>query len=174
MMEEEKKEQEKKTAPCSICYKKIEDTENAPILAMGHYGTPRYICPECEELIETAQKSREIEKIESAMARLGQTVGNVSAGDEIVLETVEEIFRTATERAEKIKLGTYDFSLDEAEGEEFELEEIPEELLETEEDKKKTEREAEINKKFNKVMDIITAAVFIAAVAALICFFILK
>ena len=174
MTDMENNEQEKNTAPCSICYKKIEDTENAPILAMGHYGTPRYLCSECEELIDTARRSRDLEKIESAMTRLGQTVGNVSAGDDIVLETVEEIFRTATDRAEKIKLGTYDFALDECEGEEFELEEIPEELLETEEDKQKTEREAEINKKFNKVMDIVTAAVFIAAVAALICFFVFK
>ena len=173
MTDTENKEQEKKSAPCSICYRKIEDTENAPLLAMGHYGTPRYLCPECEELIETATRSRDVEKIESAMAKLGQTVGNVSAGDDIVLETVEEIFHTATKRAEEIKLGTYDFALDECE-EESVLDEIPEELLETEDDKKKTEREAEINKKFNKVMDIVTAAVFIAALAALIYFIFIK
>ena len=173
MTDTENKEQEKKSAPCSICYRKIEDTENAALLAMGHYGTPRYLCPECEELIETATRSHDVEKIESAMAKLGQTVGNVSAGDDIVLETVEEIFHTATKRAEEIKLGTYDFALDECE-EESVLDEIPEELLETEEDKKKTEREAEINKKFNKVMDIVTAAVFIAALAALIYFIFIK
>ena len=159
--------------PCSVCYRDIEDKDGAAILTMGHFGTPRFLCKACEELINTAQLSRDVTEAEAAMARLGETVGNYSADDAAVLEAVENILRAAADRAEKIKAGAYDFSLDEKEDTDT-LEEIPEELLETEEDKEKTEREEITNRKFNKVMDVITAVVFTAAVALLLYFVIWK
>ena len=165
-------ENKKKTAPCSVCFGVIENPEEAAILSMGHFGNPRILCPECEGLISTALRSRDEAEIEDAIERLGKTVSDCSSDDEAVLLAVEGIFKTATERKEKIKAGTYDFSLDDAE-EESAFEEIPEELLETEEDKAATEREEKINKKFGKVMDIITAVVFTAAVA-LFLYFILR
>ena len=165
-------ESKKKTAPCSVCLRVLENPENAAILSMGHFGNPRILCSECEGLINTALRSHDVSEAEDAIAKLGETVSECSSGDDVVLETVEEIFKTATERKEKIKAGTYDFSLDDAE-EEFSFEEIPEEFLETEEDKAATEREEQINKKFGKVMDIITAVVFTAAVA-LFLYFILR
>lgn len=155
--------------PCSVCYRAIEDKDSAAILTMGHFGTPRFLCKDCEELVNTAQLSHDVTEAEAAMARLGETVGNYSALDAAVLEAVENILRAAADRAEKIKSGTYDFSLDEKEDADA-LEEIPEELLETEEDKEKTEREERASRKFNKVMDVITAIVFTAAVAVLLYF----
>ena len=161
-----------KKLPCSICYRQTVDKDTAPILAMGHFGTPRYICSECETLIDTVERSHDPSEIEAAMARLGETVGNNSVEDTVVLEAVEDIFKTSTERAEKIKAGTYDFALDEKE-EEGTFDEIPEELLETEEDKQKTEKEEQFNKKFNKIMDIATI-VILAAAAVLFVFFMIK
>ncbi len=156
---------------CSICLEKL-GREDAPVLTMGHYGYPRLICAECEGLIETALRSRDTEAAEAAIARLGETVGNNSADDHAVLEAMENIFGEATARIEAIKNGTYDFSEDEAEEEV--LEDIPEELLETEEDKKETEAEEAANVKFNKVMDIVTAAVFAAAAVIFIIYFIIR
>ena len=155
---------------CSICLESL-NRDDAPVLTMGHYGYPRYICKDCEALIETALKSHEVSEAEAAIAKLGETVGNNSADDNAVLEAMEDIFKSATERVQAIKDGTYDFSLDE-EDESEGLEEIPEELLETEEDKKATEREEEVNRKFNKVMDVVTALVFAAAAAVMIFYFI--
>lgn len=156
---------------CSICLEKLE-REDAPVLTMGHYGYPRFICAECEGLIETALKSRDTEAAEAAMARLGETVGNNSADDHAVLEAMENIFSEATARIEAIKNGTYDFSKDDVEADV--LEDIPEELLETEEDKKETEAEEAANVKFNKVMDVVTAAVFAAAAVIFIIYFITR
>lgn len=160
-----------KTKVCSICRKSI-DREDAPVLTMGHFGNPRLLCPDCEVLIDTALKSKNAQSAEEAMAKLGETVGDKSVDDDAVIEAVEEIFKTATERAQAIKDGTYDFALDDSDSSDG-FDEIPEELLETEEDKKQTEREEEVNRKFNKVMDIVTAVVFLAA-AAVFVFYLIK
>ncbi len=141
---------------------------------MGHFGNPRYLCAECEALIEKALKSHDTSASEEAMERLGKTVSESSADDTAVVEAVEEIFKSAKERNEKIKEGTYDFSLDEEDEGEGEFDEIPEELLETEEDKAETEREEETNRKFGKVLDIITAVIFVAAIAVFAYYFIKK
>lgn len=155
---------------CSVCLKAIE-REDAPVLTMGHFARPRLLCDGCAELIEKALKSHVPGEAEAAIARLGESVGNNPQGDSAVLEAMEDIFRESSERAEKIRRGEYDFSLDEADG--FDgFEEIPDELLETEEDKKKTEREEETNRKFNKIMDIVTAVIFVAAALVLILYFI--
>lgn len=160
-----------KTKVCSICRKSI-DREDAPVLTMGHFGNPRLLCPDCEVLIDTALKSKNAQSAEEAMAKLGETVGDKSVDDDAVIEAVEEIFKTATERAQAIKDGTYDFALDDSDSSDG-FDEIPEELLETEEDKKQTEREEEVNRKFNKVMDIVTAVVFLVA-AAVFVFYLIK
>ena len=158
---------EEKKMTCAVCIANIED-DNAAVLTMGHYGHPRLLCKSCEELIETALRSKEPTEAEAAMARLGEIVGNNSIDDEAVTEAVEDVFKIATERAEAIKNGTYDFALDEVEDNSFD--EIPEELLETEEEKAEKEREEKSNKKFDKVMDIVTAVVFVAAFVCLLIF----
>ena len=72
------------------------------------------------------------------------------------------------ERREKIRAGEYDFSEDEIS--DAEEEEIPEELLETEEDIENERREAEKNKKPDRITNIICAVLGLAAVG----FFIYK
>ena len=79
---------------------------------------------------------------------------------------MEEMVQRATDRAKRIAEGTYDFSEDEEDPEVEELVEIPEELQETEEDRALDEKDAEIEKKWDKVMNLvwyITLGVFAAA-----------
>lgn len=155
---------------CSVCLCDIE-REDAPVLTMGHFANPRLLCDGCAELIETALRSHEPSEAEEAMKRLGESVSANAAEDRAVLEAIEDIFKEASSRADKIRRAEYDFALDEQDG--FDgFEEIPDELLETEEDRKKTEREEETNRKFNKVMDIITAAIFVAAAVVFTLYFI--
>ena len=163
------KKREEKTI-CCTCAAELESPDSAPVLSMGHYGMPRLICPKCEELINIAQTSRDPDEAEAAMARLGAIVSDTNKEDTCVHEAIEQIFAAASQRADAIRKGEYDFALDETE--EAGFDEIPEELLETEEDKQKTEHEAEINRKFNKIMDFVTVGVFAAAVIAFIIFLI--
>ena len=155
-----------KTKVCSICRKSI-DREDAPVLTMGHFGNPRLLCPDCEVLIDTALKSKNAQSAEEAMAKLGETVGDKSVDDDAVIEAVEEIFKTATERAQAIKDGTYDFALDDSDSSDG-FDEIPEELLETEEDKALDRRDEERAKRFDKIFNWITAFVLIAAAVLIV------
>ena len=82
--------------------------------------------------------------------------------------TVNSVMKAAAERANLIKEGKYDFSLDEEPDEEEEgFDEIPEELLETEEDKELDRQDEEKLKKFDKVYNVIIA-VALAATAGII------
>lgn len=154
---------------CNTCAGEIAEPEKAAVLTMGHYGIPRLICPNCEKLINTAERSHDPNEAEAAMARLGELVSNTNKEDTAVHEAIEEIFTVSAKRAEAIRRGEYDFSLDEESDDSFD--EIPEELLETEEDKQKTEQENETNRKFNKVMDIVTAIVFVGALVMALIYF---
>jgi hypothetical protein len=104
------------------------------------------------------------------MERVGEKMAKNNVEDELVINTVTETFAAAAERAEKIKAGEYDFSLDEAECGDGEPE-VPEELLESEEDKRLDEEEAEVLKKSDKVINISMA---IGAGIAVILFVLFK
>ena len=162
--------EKKEVTLCCTCVAELESPDTAPVLTMGHYGMPRLLCPNCEALINTAERSHDPDECEAAMARLGEIVSDSNKEDTCVHEAIEEIFERATKRVDAIRKGEYDFALDDEEDTTFD--EIPEELLETEEDKKKTERENETNRKFNKVMDFVTAGVLLAAVVVFIIFLI--
>ena len=95
------------------------------------------------------------------MSRLTKKI-EVADLSEKTFATITSILDKAVSRAKAIEEGSYDFSLDEAEGEE-ELEEIPEELLETEEDRQLDERDAEKEERNNRIFDYITFGVFLAA-----------
>ena len=73
------------------------------------------------------------------------------------------MMRRAGERAAAIEKGTYDFSEDASEDEE-EMIEIPEELRETEEDRALDEKDAEAEKKFDKIMNWAWAGILAAFV----------
>ncbi|MBQ7356871.1 MAG: hypothetical protein IJW66_05665 [Clostridia bacterium] len=150
---------------CVLCDRTI--TEQSPaILTVGAYGNPKCVCSACQELLDTATLGREYEKIADAMDALGKRMAE-STPDKQSFDTVNEILEGAAERAKKIKAGEYDFSLDE-ETSEDEMEELPEELLETEEDRKKDESDEARAKKFDKVFNYITIGVFGAAAILII------
>ena len=145
---------------CIICSTPI-DEENAPVLEMGAYGHPKYLCDECAADLDGITLEKDVEKIRASMSRLTKKI-EVADLSEKTFATITSILDKAVSRAKAIEEGSYDFSLDEAEGEE-ELEEIPEELLETEEDRQLDERDAEKEERNNRIFDYITFGVFLAA-----------
>lgn len=152
---------------CCICNCEV-NSEDAAILAMSGYGSPRYICDGCDGELSLATGARELSDITEAMDRVSKkmTVNNV--GDPLVLKSVEEIMTEARERAEKIKSGSYDFSEEEQANRSTEAEEVPEELLETEEDRELDRKEAEKNKKLDKITNIVCITVLVAALGFLV------
>jgi len=156
---------------CSLCRESV-DAESAPILAMGGFGNPRYLCDECASDIECALYERDADKIEESMHRLSKKL-KADTDDKVTMEAVGDIFSKAGERAKKIKEGTYDFSEDtEEESEEFD--EIPEELCETEEDRIQDEKDAEKAKRFDRISNWITTGVLLLAAVFFIIYFIRK
>lgn len=148
---------------CSICLSKIE-SDDAPILTVGAYGTPRYLCHECIADIECATLGKEYDKIIDAMDRIAHYVSERSIDDSVTVNTVTELLEYSARRAKEIREGTYDFSLDDTESEEV-LEEIPEELLETEEDKLLDKADEERANRFDKILNWVWVALIVGAVA---------
>ena len=152
---------------CAICRREINE-ENAPILAMGSFGNPRYLCDECASDIDQATSSRESSEIEAAMQKISEKLAATGAEDSIAVEAVTEIFTSAGDRAKRIKDGTYDFSEDEVIEDE---DDVPAELRETEEDRAEDEKDAEKAKKFDKILNIVSACVFTVAIILMIIYF---
>ena len=96
---------------------------------------------------------------------LGEHLSRIGCEDNAVINTMEDMTKRATARAEAIREGTYDFSEDEADEGEEELVEIPEELQETEEDRALDEKEKAAEKKMDKILNI-AWAVFLAIFGA--------
>ena len=144
---------------CSVCRTGI-DGEDAAVLVLGGFGTPRYLCDCCASDFDAASTEREISEIDGAIDRISKKMTSARVDDGLVLETVEELMRAARERREKIRAGEYDFSEDETPDAE---EEIPEELRETEEDIENGKKEAEKNKKYDKITNIICGVLGLAA-----------
>lgn len=152
---------------CCICKRPLDNPE-APVLAMGAYGSPKCVCDECSNLIETATASHDYDEAINACRELGNSLTRGDTGDIQVIDTVNEIIESATNRAEAIQDGTYDFSLDEESNEEeFE---ITEDLEETEEDKAKDENDAKVMKIVDTVVSWACGVIFVAALV----FFIIK
>lgn len=151
---------------CATCLRRIEN-EDAPVLAMGAYGTPKLLCDTCAELVETVTLGKDYSLITEAMKTLTDRMSASNVDDRVTIETVTAILEDSAERAQKIKEGTYDFALDELESDEG-FDEIPEELQETEEDRLLDEQDAEANAKFDKFMNKLWIGLGIAAVAVLI------
>ena len=152
---------------CSICQKDIEE-EMPAVLTMGRSMTPRHLCGECEELLDTATRSRESDAIKEAMARLGETLATSGCEDGAVISTVNDLLSEAGTRLDAIENGSYDFSLDEQAEEEFEL---SEDMLETEEDRELDRIEQEREKRFDKILNWAWLFIGIGVVAYLVWFF---
>lgn len=136
---------------CCTCLTRIEN-EDAPVLTMGAYGNPKLLCDDCAELVETASFGKDYDSIVAAMDRLTAKMSAANIDDRVTVNTVTAMLAENAERAQKIKDGTYDFSLDE-EKENEGFDEIPEDLQETEEDRLLDEKEAEANAKFDKFLN---------------------
>ena len=144
---------------CALCGSEITN-ENAPVLTMGGYGVPRYLCDNCAEQIEVATTEENVDAIAAAVKALGSKLASYDH-DSATTAAMTEILDSAMNRGKAIKEGTYDFSLDnrsESEG----LEDIPEELLETEEDRRLDEEEEKKYTKFNKIFNWVAIATFAA------------
>lgn len=150
------------TGRCVLC-KSQKVGEDSPILVMSALGVPKYLCPECNADMETATLGTDYDSIREAMERIGKRL-SASAPDSITLTAVDGILKMSAERAERIREGTYDFSLDSEEGEKEDLSDIPEELLETEEDRALDRKDQEREKKFDKVFNLILIGIGIVAV----------
>ena len=147
---------------CALCAKMPESDEPA-VLAIGNYGMPRYICEECEAEIDTATLSRDYGEAAAAIERLGAKMVGYGKDDPITVDAIKDILERASKRAAAIKGGSYDFALDESEeSNDGGFDEIPEELRETEEDRELDRKEAEANKKFDKILNWVWVAVFLA------------
>lgn len=151
---------------CCICQREIE-VEDAPILAMGAFGTPKCVCQSCDSIIEAATHSADADEATDAIRRLGETLTLGDTEDTQIIDTVNGIITEAAERAEAIRAGIYDFSKDEVSEPEFEL---SEDMLESEEDRALDEKEA----KTNKILDTITAWLCGGILVAAVIFFIIR
>ena len=89
---------------CSLCNATV-DSETAPLLTMGGFGNPKYICSDCDGDLNTATLGREVTEISSAMERISKKMLSAAVTDETVLVTIDEIMKESVKRAEKIKLG---------------------------------------------------------------------
>jgi hypothetical protein len=158
---------------CAICLSNV-DSESADILTMGAYGTPRFICTECADDLSVATDSHDFKKIEEAMDRLSAKLSRSNVDDHRTIEALTEIFDDSAKRAAAIKNGTYDFSMDGVAENDNILEDIPEELLETEEDRLLDEKEAKSMKKFDSIMNWVSMGAVIAAIAFAIFYFLIK
>ncbi|MBQ9071512.1 MAG: hypothetical protein IJY23_09250 [Clostridia bacterium] len=152
---------------CCVC-KRMLERDDAPILTMSAYGSPKCLCDECADTVERATASRDYEEIINSCQSLGDALTRGDTGDIQVINTVNSIISEAKDRAEKINDGTYDFSIDEKEDEEeFE---ITEDLEETEEDRAKDEKEAKVMKLFDTITSWAAGIILLGAVI----FFIIK
>ena len=116
---------------CCICDRPIE-REDAPILTLGGAGYARLLCDECDSELQAATLGHDVDEIKTAINSLGSKMAE-SEPNHLTYQLVTSLLMKGTDRGIKIKEGTYDFALDEVEEDEG-LEEIPEDLLESEED----------------------------------------
>ena len=156
-------EDEEEINKCSICNMVLESEEPA-ILTMGGFGYPRYLCDECSADLDVASLGREESKIAAAMDRIGKKM-LVSDPDRQTYVTVTGLMAVAHDRALKIREGTYEFSLDEADDG---FDEIPEELAETEEDKEKDRIDEEKQKQFDKFFNYCLIGIGVGVVVFII------
>ena len=154
---------------CAICLSTVAD-EDAPILTMSGSGVPRFLCERCCQDIDTATLGREPELIAAAMDRIAKNLSVKNIDDPWTVDTATEILNSSAERARKIRDGEYDFSLDEEEASE-ELSELPEELLESEEDRELDRKENEQAEKVDKFLNWVWLGVIIGCVGFMIWWF---
>ena len=158
-----------KNKNCALCGR-LPEIEEPAVLALGKYGAPRYLCEECEAELDTATLGTEYDKIVDSIDRLGKKAMSFGKDDPVTLRTMKSILESAAKRAAAIKEGSYDFALDEADAEdEFD---ITDDLKESEEDRKKDERDEKVAKIIDTALSWACGAIFVAAITLFIIKFI--
>ncbi len=150
---------------CSVCGKRIEK-EDPAVLVMTAFAHPKHICEECEAEFDRATLSHSPEEINGAIEAIGKKMIDANTDDKLILETVNGILEEASERCALIESGDYDFSNDECDAEEEN--DVPEELLETEEDRAQDEADEKTRKKIDKILNWVCGAIIAAAVGFVI------
>ena len=167
---------------CCICHRPTE-AETSGILTMGGYGIPKYLCPECEEAVAITTSSEDSAEIRTAIEKLGRTLSAADTGDAQVISLVTGMIDEAGKRAQAIDDGSYipreNAPIDSSEGEVEQTEhgegaieklvdedefDITEDLEETEEDRLKDEKDAELTRKLDTVFSWISGALLIGVV----------
>ena len=154
---------------CCICQAPI-TKEDAPVIAMSAYGNPKCVCEKCEAIIDSATLSHDPNEIVESCQLLGEALTRGNTCDEQVIDAVNGIISEASIRCEKIANGNYDFSEDEKEGEEFE---ITEDIMESEEDRIKDEKDQKVAKIVDTIGSWVSGVVLLGAVIFFIIKFIL-
>lgn len=152
---------------CSICKQPV-DSEAAAILSVGGFGTPRYMCAECEADIEEMTRSRDVEAINLAITRIGKKMSESETDDRVTLRTIEDVMKSSAERKEKIKEGTYDFDEEEELDEASEDDGVPPELRESEEDIENERIKAEKYKKIDAITNWVLVGALVGALGFMI------
>ena len=157
---------ENKEIYCALCGR-IPECEEPAVLAMGRYGKPRHLCEECEEQMDVATLGSDYEEIVDAIDILGKKATGFGKDDEVTLNAMRAFLMRAAKRAASIKDGSYNFDLDDEqntteEGEDEGFDEVPEELLEAEEDAELDRLDAEKAKKLDSFINWLWVGVFIA------------
>ncbi len=137
------------------------EREDAPVLSMGAAGNPRLLCDRCAGLLDTATLGRDFDEIKDAVEEIGNIMAD-NDPDGVTFSIVSSLMVDASDRAKAIRDGSYDFALDSQENED-ELDEIPEDMLESEEDIEKDKEEEEKLKKFDKFYNYALIGAGIAA-----------
>ncbi len=156
---------------CCICKARIE-TENPAVLTVSSFGNPRYLCDSCDADFTSALKAKEYSEIKDAVSKIGGKMESSGVEDELVIDEAGVIIERATARAEAIRDGSYDFSLDEESPDDSELEEA-DLLIEEEAEESEEEREKRLKKeRYAKIFDTATTwtigVVIVAAIGYLI------
>ena len=149
---------------CSICLSPITN-EEAPVLTMGAYGTPKLLCDECAAEIENMTRGTDYDSIVASMDEISHRMSESNVDDRVTMTAVTEMLVDSAKRAQAIREGTYDFSLDEIEEEDYE---IPEDMKETEEDRLLDEKERESSERLDKFMNWVWLGVLIGVVGFLV------
>ncbi len=152
---------------CSVCYNHFEH-EDPAILTFSENGASKYICPACKELYETATLAKDPDAATAAAKKIKEIL--VQNRDITVLRLFSDVIPAAEQRADEIRRGTYDFSVDEAE--ELIEAELSEEYSMTEEDRKYLGIEEDTAKPslFDRVLNWVWVAIGALAIATLVYF----
>lgn len=151
---------------CAICLRGV-DEENASILTMSGAGIPRYLCEECEADVAAVTESLEQQEIADATKKILDKITRNNIDDPVTMRTITDLLGDGAKRATAIKDGTYESASDDNGDEEI-LDEIPEDLLESDEDRALDEAEEEKYKKIDKVLSWVWGFAILAIVAMMV------